>query len=119
MALLTVTSVGPNTTVASLAAVAVAAAGGGDTIAHSGKEVIFVFNGGGAPITVTVTSQADNFGQTLTAHDITRSVAAGAWAIIGPLEASKYKDPATGLLNLSYSGVTSVTVAVLSFGVTS
>lgn len=119
MALLTAQNVAANGTVADLDAACAAAAGGGDTVAHSGKESIFVFNGGGSQITVTVASQPDNFGQTLTAHDITRTVAAGKWAIIGPLEASKYRNASTGLLSITYSGVTSVKVGVFSFAVTS
>lgn len=118
MALLTPTVVGPNATLASIAAAGVAAAGGGDTFAHSGKEVLFITNGGGGSITVTLTSRADNFGQVLTAHDITRTVAAGATAVIGATEASKFRDSATGLVNVTYTGVTSVTVALLSFATT-
>lgn len=118
MALIAAVALAANGTIADMDAIATAAAGGGDTVLHTGKEVIFINNGGGSSITVTLTSRADNFGQTLTAHDITRSVAAGKWGVIGPTEAAKFKDPATGLVNVGYSGVTSVKILVLTFAVT-
>lgn len=117
---LTPVVVGPNATgkIADLAAaVTQAAQAGGDAFNIQGKEVLIVLNGGGSPITVTLVSVADNFGSVVASHDITQSVAAGKTCIIGPLEKAKFGD-ANGLCQITYSGVTTVTVKLLSFAVT-
>jgi len=43
----------------------------------------------------------------------TSSIAAGAEVVVGPIPGSAV-DPSTGLASVSYSGVTSVTVAVVA-----
>lgn len=117
---LTPVSVGPNGTgkIADLvAATTQAAQAGGDAFTVQGKEVLVVLNGSGAPITVTVASVADNFGSVLSSHDITQAISAGKICVIGPLERSKFAD-ANGLAQVTYSGVTSLTIKLLAFPVT-
>lgn len=91
----------------------VAAAGGGDTFVNTGAEVVVIRNGGGSPITLTVATPVTVDGLAVT--DLTASIAAGATRAIGPFPPGWYNDTAVsgGSVSLSYSGVTSVTVAVL------
>lgn len=88
-----------------------AAAVGPDTAVPGQNTFLVVKNGGGAPITVTVDAPGtDDFG---TANpDLVVSVvnATERWI---PLRHAKLVQ-ATGLVNITYSGVTSVTVAVLT-----
>lgn len=110
MALLTTQSI----VAAGLTPATVAASGGGDTIAPASlddsRTMLYVTNGGGSPITVTVAdpgkTQAGNSGS---APAI--SVAAGATMLI-PIAPGAIS-PSTGLASVTYSAVTSVTVAAL------
>ncbi|MDP9183846.1 MAG: hypothetical protein M3P04_13860 [Actinomycetota bacterium] len=84
-----------------------AAAGGGDTIGYTPYGVLRVKNGSGSSITVTVVtpgntqySQAD--------PDIPVVVTAGAEVAIGPFPSTLAVD---GVISITYSGVTSLTVA--------
>lgn len=82
----------------------------GDEFVNSGKAVLHVKNGGMSELTVTVDSQAKcNFGFD---HDIAVDVAAGEESIIGPFPKARFDDP-NKKVQISYSGVTDVTVAVL------
>lgn len=88
----------------------VAAAGGGDSFANDGATSLYVKNGSGAPITVTIPAQAAcNFGVSNAAHDIVRAVPAGAENRLGPFAPGLYND-ANGRVQITYSGVTSLTV---------
>lgn len=101
-------------TTAGLAPTTTAAAGGGDTVAPAGpgddRTFLYVNNAGGSPINVTIadpgTTPAGNAG-TPTAV----AVANGAFKFIpiptGAISAS------TGLASITYSAVTSVTVAAV------
>lgn len=85
-----------------------AATGGGDAIAPNDRGALMVKNGGGSPVTVTIVVPGNTkYGQA--APDVPVVVAAGATALIGPLP-SDLGDPTTGLVGITYSGVTSVTV---------
>lgn len=93
------------------------AAGGGDTVANAdGKTYLHVKNGGGAGITVTVTAQTvsreDPHLGTLAKANISKAIAAGAEAIIGPLKKQAFNN-VSDIVAITYSGVTSVTVAAL------
>ena len=91
-----------------------AAAGGGDSFqsSGSGQEHVEVVNGGVGSINVTVAAQiaCATFGTSSTAHDIVVAVPAG--------ERRKIRIPpvgfidANGRVQITYSGVTSVTVGV-------
>jgi hypothetical protein len=92
-----------------------AAASGGDTIAAASvdRALLHVKNGGGSSITVTITAQTASAvvpgAGTLTIPNITKTVANGAEAILGPF-GSAYRD-GSGNVAIGYSAVTSVTVA--------
>lgn len=106
MALLATQAVGLAGTTLTLAA----ATGGGDTFTPGDNVFLEVNNGSGAPITVTIDSKVlSNYG---TDEDIIVSVAAGARVGIGPLPAQRFADPNTGLGNITYSGVTTLTVGM-------
>jgi hypothetical protein len=86
-----------------------AASGGGDAIAgYNGKQWLDVNNGSGGSITVTVNSQV-NCDQGAD-HDFTLAVPAGARRKIKlPAPATRWVD-GTGRAQITYSGVTSLTV---------
>jgi hypothetical protein len=85
---------------------------GGDTFLNNGRTYLHVKNGGVAAITVTIDSkQLSNYG---TDVDITVSIPAGSERVIGLLDTGRF-NATTGLVNVAYSGVTSVSVAVISY----
>lgn len=88
-----------------------AAAGGGDTFPAQGRRTfLHVKNGGVGSINVTLNSLVNcNQGSD---HDNVTPVGAGADKFIGPIDPDRFADP-TGVCGVTYSGVTSVTVAVL------
>jgi hypothetical protein len=90
-----------------------AAAGGGDKVLPNDRGYLHVRNGSGAPITVTVlTPGNDKYGQAR--PDIAVSVPATTGErIIGPFPAD-LADPADGLVAITYSGVTSLTVTAIT-----
>lgn len=88
-----------------------AAAGGGDTFQPEDRTELRVKNGGGSPITVTVVVPG-NTRYGIAEPDIPVVVAAGAEFAIGPFPAD-LRDPATGTASVTYSGTTSVTVALV------
>lgn len=95
---------------AGLAPTYAAAAVGGDEFVNSGKEFIHVKNGGAGAITVTVNSQAlCNQGFD---HDAAVSVPASGERMIGPFLKARFDD-ANAKVQITYSGVTSVTIAVI------
>lgn len=93
----------------------VAAAGGGDTMAGGSGRFLYVANGGGSPITVTLVTPEQVEGA-LAVADRTVSVTNATFRHI-PVP-SRYNDPSTGLASITYSGVTTVTVAACSTLVT-
>jgi len=110
MALLTLQTM----TASGLVPTAVSATGGGDTVALAGptddRSYLQVINGGGSPITVTLADPgATPAGNTTTAPAV--SVAAGATKLF-PLNPALI-NASTGLISISYSAVTSVTVAAI------
>jgi hypothetical protein len=85
--------------------------GDGDHYRASSQARLHIRNGGGAPITLTVHSQlACSQGST---HDTTAVIGAGTDEILGPYDAARYAD-ADGFVQLTYSGVTSLTVTVIA-----
>jgi hypothetical protein len=88
-----------------------AAAATGDQFPNNGQTFVHVKNGGTAAITVTVDSVRpcdQGFD-----HDYVISVPAGGERMIGAFEQSRFNN-ADQRVSISYSGVTSVTIAVLS-----
>lgn len=101
-------------TSAGLTPTTTAASGGGDTVAPASvaddRTMLYVLNGGGSPITVTVADPGKTpAGNSGTAPAI--SVAAGAASYI-PIPPGAI-NPSTGLASITYSAVTTVTVAAL------
>jgi hypothetical protein len=93
-----------------------AAAGGGDEMPNDGDTFLHVKNGGGAGITVTIAAQvatrdAEGYGP-FTRANLAVSIAAAADKMIGPLPAKTWNN-ANGRAAITYSGVTTVTVAAL------
>lgn len=91
----------------------VAAAGGGDKVAPNDRGYLHVRNGSGGVITVTVlTPGNDQYGQAR--PDIAIAVPATTGErLIGPFPAN-LADPADGLVAITYSGVTTLTVAAIT-----
>lgn len=91
-----------------------ACAGGGDSFVNTGRERVHIKNGSGGSITVTFASgsNACSFGVANTAHDRVVTIGAGLdkWIDFFPKE--QFSD-ASGNVNIAYSGVTSLTIAVL------
>ena len=92
----------------------VAGAGGGDAMACGSGMMLEVVNGGGSPITVTLNIPASrtyepNVAITSPAISVTNGTA--RW--IGPVDAATFADPITGLGSITYSAVTTVTVAAV------
>lgn len=83
------------------------AAGGGDTVPNDEKTFLHVKNGGGSSITVTI--QTPGTVDSLAITDRAVSVPNGEERMIGPFPASYYGST----LTLSYSDVTSVTIAAI------
>jgi urocanate hydratase len=101
--------------VADLVAAAVAAdAALSDKWANTGKEFVFLNNGGGVTCTVTLTGGLGLAvdGQTPAAKTVV--VLAGKAAIFGPFP-KKYYDDALAFANIGYSQVASVKVLVFQF----
>lgn len=92
----------------------VAAAGGGDTFVNNGKTTFFVAkNGSGAPITITFddTGSTSPAGAKAFNADVDVVVPAGSEEWIGPFAADRFGSPVA----VTYSGVTSLTVAQVTF----
>jgi len=88
----------------------VAAAGGGDAFAPGSDVFCRVNNGGGSPITVTFATPGTVAG--LGIADGGGSVTNAQSRLFGPFPAPIYADPTTGLVIVTYSGVTTVTIGV-------
>ena len=91
----------------------VAAAGGGDTFARPhGNVGLRIKNGGGAAITATIVIPGTNSYGEPQPDVVSSSIAAAADVTLGPIPAEAV-DSATGLVSVTYSGVTTVTVAAV------
>ena len=101
MAALTVTPI----TRAGVVQTLVAAAGGGDTFANTGQEMLTIANGGGGPITVTAVSTVV-IDTDLAVGDKSITVNAGDTQFFGPFQTGIY----SATVGVTYSGVASVTV---------
>lgn len=99
----------------SFTSASVAASGGGDKFLNDSVSFLWIKNGGGSSITVTLTWGTGGTvdGQTPTARTVT--INAGDSQVIGPFNPNFYND-ANGFMNWTYSGVTSVTIAVIHPG---
>ena len=92
----------------------VAAAGGGDAMAVGSGMMLEVVNAGAGAITVTLVVPASRtFEPNVAITSPAISVGAGVTRWIGPVDAGTFQDPTTGLCTVTYSGVTTVTVAAV------
>lgn len=92
----------------------VAAAGGGDAMQVGSGMMLEVVNGGGSPITVTLNiPAARTYEPNVAITSPAVSVTNGTTRWFGPIDAQTFADPVTGLLSITYSGVTTVTVAAV------
>jgi hypothetical protein len=89
-----------------------AAAGGGDEFPNDGKTFLHVKNGGGSPINVTIASQHPNPPAGTAQEDVVVAVTNGEERMIGPINQVGFND-GDGNVQVTYSGVTSVTVAAI------
>lgn len=93
-----------------------AATGGGDEFVNNGVEMIHIKNESGGDITVTVTAQVTSsnkggFGL-LTKSDSVVVVTAAEERFIGPFPITAFNDT-NGKAQITYSGVTSLTLAII------
>ncbi len=110
MALLTVQSVAST----GLEAIYVAAAGGGDTVRPDERTFLHVRNGSGGDITVTLVCEGTcSFGSSSPTHDRAVVVTAGEERMIPTGPVQRFADATTGLVSITYSGVTTLTVAAV------
>lgn len=79
----------------------------------TGSEFLYINNGGASSLTVTFPIQQTVDGQTVTSRTMT--VAAGKHALVGPFPTGVFND-ANGYVNVQWSEVSSVTIAVLILG---
>lgn len=87
-----------------------ACTGGGDSFTPTGRTFLHVKNASGGALTVTVAVQATT--ATLAVSNVAVSVGAGAERMIGPFPQNLFAD-STGQAQITYSGVTTLTIAVL------
>lgn len=90
-----------------------AANAGGDTFANNGKTFLHVKNGDGSDKTVTLTSQVSDPPAGTAAANIAVTVTAGEERMIGPISQQGFNN-SNGDVAVTYSAVTSVTVAAIS-----
>lgn len=90
-----------------------AAAANGDTCVPGDRNYLWVKNGGGTSINVTVTSFPDTLPWGGAAADLVVAVPNGQERWIGPLRGTAHADPATGVVGIAYSALTSVTTALV------
>lgn len=88
-----------------------AAAGGGDEFTPDKNTFVHVKNGGGSDITATVVTP-NNHSTGLAIADVAVTVTAAEDRFIGPFPYQHFAG-SNGLADITYSGTTSVTVAVL------
>jgi hypothetical protein len=93
-----------------------AAAGGGDAMPCGSGMFLHIKNASGGNITVTIAIPAGASGYPNAAYTSTAVVVPLTTGdkMIGPIQAPLYQDPTTGLATVTYSGVTSLTVAAVN-----
>jgi hypothetical protein len=110
MALLTAQSV----VTGGLEATYAAATGGGDTVVPDDHTVLHYKNASGGDITITLVCESScSFGSGTPTHDRVVVCTAGEERFIPTGPASRFADATTGLVSITYSGVTSLTVAAI------
>jgi hypothetical protein len=88
-----------------------ACAGGGDSFVPTERTYLHIKNGSGGAITVTVVA-VGNVLPNMAVPSVVVSVTAGQERKIGPFPYEYFADPTDGLADITYSGVTSLTIGV-------
>jgi hypothetical protein len=97
--------------IAGAVATPAAASGGGDTVRPNENGAVLVTNGDASAKTVTIAVPGNTkYGQA--DPDVAVVVAAGTSRLIGPLPRD-LADPSDGLVHITYSAVTAVTVVAV------
>lgn len=91
-----------------------AANAGGDTYKAADNVHLIVRNGGGSSINVTINRYPATDAEGVAETPLVVAVANGTERWIGPLPGSRFTNPANGNIEVAYSGVTTVTVAVVA-----
>lgn len=90
-----------------------ACAGGGDRFAPSKDTILHVKNGSGGALTVAIVTP-NNAIPDVAVADVAVSVPAGGERFIGPFPYEHFAaNDGSGLADITYSGVTSLTIAAL------
>lgn len=110
MAALTVQSTGIGSN--SLTPTFAAAAGGGDTFVNDGRVLFYIKNGDASPMTVTFATPLALRGG-IAIDDPQTTVPATSEEVIGPFDPTVFNQAAGTGVSVTYSAVTSVTVAVI------
>lgn len=88
-----------------------AASSGGDKVGPGDRVFLHVKNGAGSALTVTIAANPTASGLTVTSPTV--SVPASGDRFIGPLSKADFAAASDGLVAITYSSNTSVTVAAL------
>lgn len=90
------------------------AAGGGDEFVNTGSEFIWIENGSGSPITLTIATPQIIDGN-LQVAERTVVLSATTEYLIGPFPTGPYND-ANRKIQLTYTGVTTLTIGIFKVG---
>ena len=86
----------------------VSAAGGGDTAVAGPSSFVVFKNTDGSPVTVTLVTPGTVSGLAVADRPVVVAATTGEeWIAVG----DEYKDPTTGRVSMTYTGVTGLTVA--------
>lgn len=96
---------------AGLEATYAACAGGGDTFIPGRRTFLHVKNAHTSPQTVTVVTPGSVLGQAVA--DVAVVVTNAEERFIGPFPPGHFADPTDGRADITYSGVTALTIAVV------
>jgi hypothetical protein len=92
-----------------------AANGGGDAMACGADQMLHIKNGAASTMTVTIAVPTAVSGWPNVVYTNSNvAVPNTSERMIGPIQAPIYQDPITGLATITYSAVTSVTVASIN-----
>lgn len=89
--------------------------GGGDEFVNNGVEFVEIDNGDGSPVTITF--ETPQLVDTLAVDERVVVIPAGERRLVGPFSGSTYND-ALSKVQITYSGVTSLTIGVFKLGAT-